>query len=127
MTDLEELKQELYQKIKANQQPEPIPNRTDLLKYSDLRANQQFESWRQSPTQGERVNFGTPRPEVTDEQHLPIIQDKLLEAVENLTFSHHYLESTGLSKRYTVLFTAVCDSLTAISQAIERCSDKPDE
>jgi hypothetical protein len=127
MTDLNDLKQQLYSKIKANQQREPTPARTDLLKYSQVRANQNFESWRQSPTQGEKANFCPPGAEVENEPHLSSIQEKLLEAVDSLTFSHHYLESTGLSKRYTALFTAICDSLATTSEAIERCSDKPDE
>jgi hypothetical protein len=127
MADLNDLKQQLYQKIKERQQPETTPNQTDLLKYSDLRANQQFESWKQSPTQRERINLCPPGAEVGNKPHLSIIQDKLLEVVENLTFSHHYLESTGLSKRYTALFTAICDALTTTSEAVERCGDQPDE
>jgi hypothetical protein len=127
MSDLNDLKQQLYSKIKAIQQPEPTPTRTDLLKYSQVRANQQFESWRQSPTQRERINFCPPGAEVESKPHLSIIQDKLIEVIESLTFSHHYLESTGLSKRYTAVFTAVCDALTTTSEAVERCGDQPDE
>ncbi len=83
---------------------------------------QAFQQWQQSPTQGM-----IPPSVPSDSEHLSIVQDKLLEVVENLTFSHHYLESTGLSKRYTQLFTAVCDALNATSAAIEHCDDQPDQ
>jgi hypothetical protein len=82
---------------------------------------QAFQQWQQSPTQGMIPTVPS------DSEHLSIVQDKLLEVVENLTFSHHYLESTGLSKRYTQLFTAVCDALNATSAAIEHCDDQPDQ
>jgi len=82
---------------------------------------QAFQQWQQSPTQGMIPSVSS------DSDHLSNIQDKLLEVVENLTFSHHYLESTGLSKRYSALFTAVCDALNSATEAIERCDDQPDE
>jgi len=59
--------------------------------------------------------------------HLQIVQDNLLEAVGSLTLAHHLLENTKLSKRYSALFTAVCDALNATSAAIEHCADQPDD
>jgi hypothetical protein len=59
--------------------------------------------------------------------HLQVVQDNLLEAVGSLTLAHHLLENTGLSKRYSALFTAVCDALNATSAAIEHCDDQPDQ
>jgi len=60
------------------------------------------------------------------ELHLETVQDNLLEAVGSLTLAHHLLENTGLSKRYSVLFTAVCDALNATTATIEHCGDSPD-
>jgi hypothetical protein len=59
--------------------------------------------------------------------HIQIVEDNLLEAVTNLTLAHHLLENTGLSKRYTALFTTVADALNATSEAIEHCDDQPDD
>ena len=60
------------------------------------------------------------------ELHIENVQDNLLEAVGSLTLAHHLLENTKLSKRYTALFTAVCDALNATTAAIEHCDDQPD-
>lgn len=57
----------------------------------------------------------------TDSDQLVIINDNLLEALNYLTFCHHYLESSGLSKQYTDLFSAVSESLDSCTQAIEKC------
>jgi hypothetical protein len=115
--NLDELKQQLYEKIKQTQKPETPLERKDLLKYSDLKVNQNFKR----PQQG-RI------PHVpSDSEYLSIIQENLLEAVESLRFSHHCLENTGLSKRYSALFTAACDAFNATSAAIEHCDDEPDQ
>ncbi len=82
---------------------------------------QVFQEWQQLPEQGMIPIVPS------DSEHLSIVQDKLLEIVENLRFSHHYLESTRLSKRYTQLFIAVCDALNATTAAIEHCDDQPDQ
>ncbi len=63
----------------------------------------------------------------TDSEHLSIIQDNLLDALNYLTFCHVYLENTGLSRRYGALFTAVADSLNSCNEAIERSDDQRDE
>ncbi len=129
MTDpLEQLKQDLYAKIQATCKPEEPPSDIDLLKYSQLpeyqahqKLRQQTEQrWKQAPMQG-AIPFTTP-----DEEHIEIVSDALLDALDRLTFAHHLLENTGISKTHTALFTAVCDGLNATSQAIERSSDAPD-
>lgn len=66
-------------------------------------------------------------PIQSPESYIETTQDCLLEAVGSLTLAHHLLESTGVSKRYTTLFTAVCDALNAASAAVEHCDDKPDQ
>jgi hypothetical protein len=63
----------------------------------------------------------------SNEEHIEIVSDALLDALDRLTFAHHLLENTGISKTHTALFTAVCDALNAANQAIERCSDAPDD
>jgi hypothetical protein len=111
MTDLEELKQQLYQKIKAHQQPNQTPTRTDLLKYSQVRANQNFESWRQAPTQGGIVPISSSPFTPADEQYL----------IEVLTECRAKLDSALVTaKRYSRipdLTTAIADSITGIHQA----------
>ena len=81
---------------------------------------QPFYDWQQSPIQG-TVPLIPP-----DESHIEIITDALLDAIDRLTFAHHLLENTGLSKSHTALFNAVCDALNSTTEAIERCSDAPD-
>ena len=111
MTDLDDLKQQLYSKIKASQQPEPTPSRSDLLKYSDLRANQSFENWKQAPIQGAIVPVSSSLFTSADEQYL----------VEVLTECRVKLESALVTaKRYSQLpdlATAIADSITGIHQA----------
>jgi hypothetical protein len=82
--------------------------------------HQNFQSWQQSPIQ--RAIPSVP----TDSDHLEIVTDALLDAIDRLTFAHHILETNGLSKSHTALFTAVCDGLNSTNEAIERCSDSPD-
>jgi hypothetical protein len=82
---------------------------------------QAFQQWQQSPEQGMIPSVPS------DAEYLSIIQENLLEAIENLRFSQHCLENTGLSKRYSALFTAACDALNATSAAIEHCDDEPDQ
>jgi hypothetical protein len=82
--------------------------------------HQNFQSWQQSPTQGAIPSVPT------DSEHLEIVTDALLDAIDRLTFAHHILEKTGLSKSHTALFTAVCDALNSTNEAIERSSDSPD-
>lgn len=82
---------------------------------------QPFHEWQQNPCQG--TTPSTP----SDEDHIAIAADSLLDAIDRLTFAHHLLESTGISKSHTRLFTAVCDALNASNEAIERCADSPDE
>lgn len=111
MTDLDDLKQQLYSKLKQNQQPEPTPSRTDLLKYSQVRANQSFESWKQAPTQGAIVPALSSPFTPADEQYL----------VEVLTECRVKLDSALVTaKRYSRLpdlATAIADSITGIHQA----------
>jgi hypothetical protein len=82
---------------------------------------QPFYDWQQSPSQGAILSVPS------DENHIAIVTDALLDALDRLTFAHCLLQNTGLSKSHTALFTAVCDGLNATSEAIERCSDAPDE
>jgi hypothetical protein len=82
--------------------------------------HQNFQSWQQSPIQGAIPSVPT------DSDHLEITQDSLLDAISNLQFCHTYLQDSGLSKRYSQLFTAVADALNSTSQAIEHCDDSPD-
>jgi len=82
--------------------------------------HQNFQSWQQSPSQGAIPSVPT------DSDHLEIVTDALLDAIDRLTFAHHILETNGLSKSHTALFTAVCDGLNSTNEAIERCSDSPD-
>lgn len=81
---------------------------------------QSFTNWQQSPIQGTIPSVPS------DAEHLEIFQDNLLDALNYLQFTHHYLESSGLSKQYSQLFTAVSDALNSTNEAIERCSDAPD-
>jgi hypothetical protein len=83
-------------------------------------SHQSFSQWQQSPTQGAIPSVPS------DSEHLEVIQDNLLDAISNLQFCHTYLEGSGLSKRYSQLFTAVADALNSTSQAIEHCDDSPD-
>jgi hypothetical protein len=129
MTDLEQLKQQLYAKIQATAKPEQPLSDVDLLKHSQLPIYQAHQNlkrqterqWQQTPMQGAIPSVPS------DESHLETVMDALLDAIERLTFAHHILESTGLSKSHTALFTAVADGLNATNEAIERCSDAPDE
>jgi hypothetical protein len=82
--------------------------------------HQNFQSWQQSPIQGAIPSVPS------DSDHLEIVADALLDAIDRLTQAHHILENTGLSKSHTALFTAVCDGLNSTNEAIERCSDSPD-
>ncbi len=111
MKDLNDLKQQLYQKIKERQQLDPTPIRTDLLKYSDLRANQQFESWRQSPIQGAIVPISSSPFTPVDEEYLLAV----------LTECRTKLDSALVTaKRYSRLpdlTTAIADSITGLHQA----------
>jgi hypothetical protein len=86
-----------------------------------LPQSQPFYDWQQSPIQG-----AVPMIPL-DESHIEIITDALLDAIDRLTFAHHLLESTGIAKTHTALFNAVCDALNSTSEAIERCTDAPDE
>ena len=61
-----------------------------------------------------------------DSEHLQIVQDNLFDALSSLQFCHTYLEGSGLSKRYSQLFTAVTNALSSTSQSIEHCNDEPD-
>jgi hypothetical protein len=83
-------------------------------------SHQTFPQWQQSPIQGAIPSVGS------DSDHLEIIQDNLLDAISNLQFCHTYLESSGLSRRYSQLFTAVADALNSTSEAIEHCDEEPD-
>jgi hypothetical protein len=129
MTDLEQLKQQLHAKIQATSKPETPPSEVERLKYSQLpeyQAHQELrqqteQRWKQAPMQGAIPS--TP----SNEEHIEIVTDALLDALDRLTFVHHLLESTGISKTHTALFEAVCDGLNATSQAIERCTDAPDD
>ena len=129
MTDLEQLKQQLYAKIQATPKPEQPPSDVERLKHSQLPTYQAHQNlkrqterqWKQTPMQGAVPSSPS------DESHIETIRDALLDALERLTFAHHILESTGLSKTHTALFTVVCDGLNATNEAIERCSDAPDE
>lgn len=111
MTDLDDLKQQLYTKIKASQQPDPTPTRTDLLKYSQVRANQSFESWKQASIQGAIVPASSSPFTPADEQYL----------IEVLTECRVKLDSALVTaKRYSRLpdlSTAIADSITGIHQA----------
>jgi hypothetical protein len=123
MTDLEQLKQQLLEKLQASSKPEQEPSELDFLKSSQLPAYRELrrqteQQWKRSPIQGAIPS---------SEPHLEIVTDALLDAIDRLTFAHHLLESTGISKSHTALFTAVCDGLNATNEAIERCSDAPDE
>jgi hypothetical protein len=84
-------------------------------------SHQSFSIWQQSPIQGTVPSIPS------DESHLEIVTDALLDAIDRLTFAHHILENTGLDKSHTALFTAVCDALNGTNEAIERSSDSPDE
>jgi hypothetical protein len=57
---------------------------------------------------------------------LRLSKTTLLDAISNLQFCHTYLEGSGLSKRYSQLFTAVADALNSTSEAIEHCNEEPD-
>jgi len=83
-------------------------------------SHQSLQSWQQSPIQGAIPSVPS------DSDHLEVVTDALLDAIDRLSFAHHILEKTGLSKSHTALFTAVCDGLNSTNEAIERCSDSPD-
>jgi hypothetical protein len=63
----------------------------------------------------------------TDKDDIALISSHFFDAIHELIAAHHLLESTGLSKRYSALFTAACDALNATSAAIEHCDDEPDQ
>ena len=129
MTDLEQLKQQLYAKLQKSIKPEEPLSDLDLLKPSQLPAYQAQQNlrqqtepqWKRSPSQGAIPSVPS------DEDHIAIVTDALLDALDRLTFADCLLQNTGLSKSHTALFTAVCDGLNATNEAIERCSDAPDE
>lgn len=81
---------------------------------------QTSQQWQQSPMQGTIPSVPS------DSENLAVVQENLLDALNYLQFTHHYLESSGLSKQYSQLFTAVSDALNSTNEAIERCSDAPD-
>ncbi len=83
-------------------------------------SHQDLQGWQQSPQQGAIPSVPS------DSDHLEIVTDALLDAIDRLTFAHHILEKTGLSKSHTALFTAVCDGLNSTNEAIEHCDDSPD-
>jgi hypothetical protein len=83
-------------------------------------SHQNLQSWQQSPTQGAIPSVPS------DSEPLEVIRDNLLDAITNLQFCHTYLEGSGLSKRYSQLFTAVADALNSTNQAIEHSDDSPD-
>jgi hypothetical protein len=83
-------------------------------------SHQSFQSWQQSPQQGAIPSVPS------DSEQLEIIQDNLFDAISYLQFCHTYLESSGLSRRYSQLFTAVADALNSTSEAIEHCNEEPD-
>ena len=78
-------------------------------------SHQSFPQWQQSPIKGAIPSVPS------DSDHLEIIQDNLLDAISNLQFCHTYLENSGLSKRYSQLFTAVVEALNSTNQAITHC------
>ena len=82
---------------------------------------QTSHQWQQSPMQGAIVSVPN------DEENLSVVQENLLDALSYLQFTHHWLESSGLSKQHTQLFTAVSDALNSTAEAIEHCSDAPDQ
>jgi hypothetical protein len=83
-------------------------------------SHQTFKQWQENPIQG--VIPSVP----CDSEHLEVVQENLLDALNYLQLSHHYLESSGLSKQYSQLYAAVADSLNSCNVAIESCSDQPD-
>jgi hypothetical protein len=129
MTDLEQLKQQLYAKIQASSKPGQPLSDLDLLKPSQLPAYQAHQHLRQQTEQHWKRSLcqGAVSSIPSDESHVEIVTDALLDALDRLTFAHHLLENTGLSRTHTALFTAVCDALNSASEAIERCCDVPDE
>ena len=58
-----------------------------------------------------------------EESYLPTVADALLDALDRLTFAHHLLENTELSKTYIALFTATCDALHSTQKAINDCTE----
>ena len=83
-------------------------------------SHQTFKQWQESPIQGAIPSVPS------DSEQLEIVQENLLDALSYLQFCHHYLESSGFSKKYSQLFTAVADSLNACNDAIEHVTDQPD-
>ena len=83
--------------------------------------HQKFKNWQRSPIQGSIPSVPT------DSEQLEVVEEKLHDALAQLQFCHVYLANSGLSKRYSALFTAVSDASTATTEAIERRNDVSDE
>jgi hypothetical protein len=82
---------------------------------------QAFQQWQQSPTQGMI-------PSVRLIQSIyQTFRTSYSKSLKTLRFPIIIWKAPGLSKRYSALFTAVCDALNSATEAIERCDDQPDE
>lgn len=120
MTDLNELKEQLYRKVKQAEQPEPAPNRMDLLKYSQVRANQSFEEWKQFPAQG------VISPSFNNEV-LANVSEYLQNALQSLNQAQSVMTTEQLDSRYSQLYTAICNAIHESNTALKHISDSPDE
>lgn len=126
MSELEDLKQQLYAKIQASQTHEQPPSEIDLLKYSQLptyQAHQRLrlqaqQQWMESPQQGAIPAPANPLYEV--EEGLKI-------ALPHLKEAYARAEKSGVKETNYELLQALGDALTACTDALERIDDAPDE
>ncbi len=125
MTDLENLKQQLYAKIQKNSEQEKPLTDADLVKHSELPTyqahqnlrQQTFEQWQHCPIQG-----AIPKPL----SELDEVEAALKTALPWLEQAYCLMNSNRLDKRYAELYVAVCDAMTATQEACDRINDAPD-
>ncbi len=120
MTDLDQLKQELYKKIKETEQPDPVPTRKDLLKYSHKRPNQPDDHWKESIAQA-RI------PASSSNEALSQVAEYLQNALNSLDKAQAGMANRQLNSQYSQLYTAICNAIHESNTALKHISDSPDE
>ncbi len=107
--------------------------------------NQSFEDWQQSPIQGvqplplgiqEHLDLRCPcyaKPlaecdcQTDPNPELLEIGESFKSAAPWLEKAYNLMGSNHMDKRYERLYMAVCDAMSACSEALERLDDEPDE
>jgi hypothetical protein len=79
---------------------------------------QTYDQWQKSPMQGAR-----PSPVDPLEQ----VEESLKTALPWLEQAYRLMNSNRLDKRYSKLYTAICDAMTATQDALDHIEDAPDQ